>query len=1460
MRRPAVILPLFLVLFSVPAQALTRISPTEVVAGGRMFTLRGFADDEPFDPDDKTLTWRRADQPASAAIRLSTRKVGRRQLRAQVPAELIAEPGDFLVGVAGVSGSFPFTVLPASPGGPSCRIQPRNTYLPTHLFEPHLFNPDGHPPHELSVAVTLGGTPLSGVNLSLLANKAVFLDSSENPSLTTMTVQTDTDGRAVFDYVPPSQEPFDRTDIEASGSVDGISFSCRGIVVTGLGALTASYQGLRDMQGSMALLRRVWEKLIARAAIDQDPAELSLEFSNHVERIARTNAAFLSRLRDTVKEHRPLLERIAAGRPVTASEDALNEMEALLGPLEAQASSELQRAVRRVQGYLANVRRLAKLTGRIDRTLLREQRRDSALQQTQHQERTDSAAPRIRAAYDKLQLSFEANMGQASSNVRYLARGPGYNLYLLPQEAVLVSGLAARGPIGPPSVVRIQLVGARPGSRMEGVDKLPGKSHYLFGKNPANWHTEVPHFAKVRYEEVYPGVDLVYYGNQSQLEYDFVVAPGASPDAVSLGFDGVQGLQLDDRGDLVLDVGREQFRLKKPFIYQQIDGVRQQFAGHYTLGEGGLVGFEVESYDRSRALVIDPVLSYSSYAGGGNYDTGLAIAVDSDGSAYITGATTSVNFPTLNSLQPGSASGTLVGIDVFVMKLNSSGSGLVYSTYVGGGQVDVGAGIAVDAQGNAYVTGSTQSEDFPVVGPGLTGVGESRAPSALISNPATKQAMRDLAGTETRSFWGWNQIYQVVSGKVGPDPVALLPPRRDGRAWKRNTIKNYRLTLDQWWALVTETPRGLRDFWQWNHYFSQLKGFPSLDPLQLLPPRSNGRAWSRKSIKKHPLTADQWWSLVTGPRQDDGFRSDFGARGAFVVKLNPAGSGLVYATRLGGGGDDRATSIAVDSEGNAYVTGTTSSLDFPVKNAIQVSHGGGEPFYPFDAFVTKLNAAGSEIVYSTYLGGDEYDGARGIAVDSDGNAYVSGSTDSPNFPTTMGAFNTNGPAVEEDYEAFVVKLDPSGTALLYSTYLGGESNEWGLNIAVDGDGNAYVTGITGSPDFPVLNAAQEQFGSDDLLGFDAFVTKLNAEGSELVYSTFLGGAGMDIGYGIAVDEDGNAYVAGETESNDFPSVGAFQPASGGLSDGFVVKLDSKGSVEYSTYLGGSDRDSVLSLALDAAGDSYVTGLSSSGNSPVTVGAFQTSSAGLADVMVAKIEPGTPLPVVTSVSAASFDGGFGLASESIASGFWEGLAGETAVAASLPLPRVLAGTSVRVTDSTGGFRLAPLFFVSAGQINYLMPEGTAAGLAKVSVERGVQEVASGTVQINSVAPALFSTDASGQGPAAASFLRIDSEGSRSQALTFDPNSRASVPIDLGPEGDQVFLLLFGTGVRGFSSQVTATVGGESVPVLGAVPQGEFVGLDQINIGPLPRSLAGRGEVNILLTADGKPANTVTVNVL
>ena len=1294
------------------------------------------------------------------------------------------------------------------------------------------------------MALTLNGAPPStSIEISLSATKPAFLDGSGTPTLTTLTLQTDTNGQAAFEFVPPSAEPFDRTDFEATGSLDGASFSCRGSVVSGLGALTILLRAAH-LPRSIAPLRRLWHDVLAGAADGRAPES---ESSDETVRRLLEDGELRGQLIENLKKYPPLLQGIAIARAVASQEGALDRVAAVLDRFGAYAGPELQETIRELRGYLVDRELLASFVSPP------EERRF---------QKPATGRERANADHQKLPLTFEANRGQAAETVDYLARGLGYRLFLTSREAVLLTAPVSESKVPSTTEVRMQLVGALTSPKVTGLEPQPGKSHYLYGNDPAAWRTGIPHYAKVKYEEVFPGVDLVYYGKQRQLAYDFIIAPGANPDQIKLTFQGVDALRRDKRGNLLVESGGQQFEFQRPYIYQVVDGVRRKIPGGFEVSTGNLIGFRVDPYDNSFPLVIDPVLSYSTYVGGTDFDTGTGIAVGTDGSVYVAGSTGSANFPTENPLQPTLVGGGLFHSDGFVLKLNPAGTALVYATYFGGAEDDIAAGIAVDSQGNAYVTGSTRSPDFPLIEaaqPSLTGTTAGRAPSPLMPNPATKVAMQQLAGTEARSFWGWNQIYTMVTEKPGPDPFQLLPPKPDGKPWKRKAIKKYNLTLDQWWALATQPPSGTRSFWEWNHYYQQMTGRSGPDPYQVLSAKADGRAWRRKEINNQKLTADQWWAVASRPSHPgDGQAANVGVGSAFMMKLNPKGSGWVYSTYLGGSGNDQGADIAVDAEGNAYVAGVTTSPDFPVKNALQPVHGGDtQPFDPLDGFVAKLNATGSEVVFATYLGGSEDDLARGIALDSQGNPYVTGATLSTNFPVTVDVLQDELAGV---YDAFVSKLQGDGAAMLYSTLLGGEGTDYGFGIAVDSEDSAYITGITGSTGFPTFNAMKEDLSGDELLGFDAFVSKLNAQGSELAYSTYLGGSGVDLGHAITVDLDGNAYVAGETDSNDFPAIDAFQPANRGMSDGFVVKLDTDGSaLDYATYLGGSDQDSIVSLALDDAGDVHVTGLSFSTNSPVTVGALQTSSSGLADALVAKITPGSPPPVVTSVSAASFDGAFGLASESIASGFGEGLAGETAVATSLPLPTVLAGTSVRVTDSTGGFRLASLFFVSPGQINYLMPEGTAAGLAKVSVEVSGQEVASGTIQINAVAPALFSADASGHGPAAALFLRVDSDGSDPPVRTFDPDTRASIPIDLGPESDQVFLLLFGTGIRGFTSEVGAAVGGESVPVLGALPQGQFVGLDQVNLGPVPRTLSGRGEVAVTLTVDGLPANVVTVNI-
>jgi hypothetical protein len=672
---------------------------------------------------------------------------------------------------------------------------------------------------------------------------------------------------------------------------------------------------------------------------------------------------------------------------------------------------------------------------------------------------------RVQEGYGRLPLSFEPNQGQTDGHVKFLSRGSGYTLFLTSSEAVLTLTKSIDG-----TVLRMKTIGANSASRIEGLQKLPGPVNYFIGKDPSKWHTNIPSYAKVRYENVYPGVDLIYYGNQRQLEYDFVVAPGADPGAIKLAFEGADNIESDASGNLIVRTAGGDLHMQKPLVYQEVGGVKQAIPGRYVLENKDQVGFDVATYDRSKPLVIDPVLAYSTYLGGSLNDSGFGIAVDSAGNAYVTGSTGSANFPTTVGAFDRSVNSSS---DVFVTKLNPAGSALVYSTYIGDGS---GARIAVDSAGNSYVTGITSSTSFPTT-----------------------------VGAFDRTY--------------------------------------------------------------------------------------------------------------NGPFSGSGAIGD-----VFVTKLNPAGSALVYSTYLGGIGFERANGIAVDSAGNAYVAGRTVSANFPTTaGAFQTVAPGGDSFNPQDAFVAKLNPAGSALVYSTYLGGNRNDEGNSIALDSAGNAYVAGFTTSTDFPTTAAAFADTFTGFQD---TFVTKLNPFGSALVYSTYLRGSA---ATGIAADSAGNAYVTGSAGSNFATTAGAfAEAPNGSGD-----AFVAKIDPSQSgiaSLVYSTYLGGNGLvDQGLGIAVDSAGHAYVTGNTSSTDFPTTpDAFQPTHGGgvgfvRFDAFLTKLNPTGSaLVYSTYLGGSGQDDGRGIALDSAGSAYVAATTSSDNFPTTAGAFDRSFNSGSDAYVAKI--------------------------------------------------------------------------------------------------------------------------------------------------------------------------------------------------------------------------------------------------
>lgn len=679
-------------------------------------------------------------------------------------------------------------------------------------------------------------------------------------------------------------------------------------------------------------------------------------------------------------------------------------------------------------------------------------------------------------AYGQLPLQFEANQGQTDSRVKFVCRGLGYALLLTPTDAVLilrqpkgthaqVSG-ASPSPRFPSTVLRLKLIGANPAPEVVGMEELPGKSHYFLGNDPSRWHTDVPTYAKVRYHAVYPGVDLIYYGNQGQLEYDFVVAPGADPNTITLAFQGAKRLHLDAQGDLIVQTpGGPPLRLHKPVVYQDVDGLRQQIAASYVLKRRRQVGVQVAAYDATKPLVVDPVLSYSTYLGGNRFDQALDITVDAAGHAYVTGGTFSTDFPVSNAAQPANGGDR---DDVFITKLNTTGSALVYSTYLGGSGGEGGSAITTDAAGNAYVTGTTDSSNFPTT-PGAFqptssgGVEADAFVTKLSADGSTLQYSTYLGGTH-------NEV---------PRGLAVDP---DGNAYVGGTTFSGDFPTTH-----SSLPRGFGD----ELFVSKLNALGSSLVYSTIFGGDSTDFGDDLAIDASRN------AYITGATFSSNFPTTLGAFqpakagdfDVFVSKLSADGSSLIYSTHLGGSGTDGNPDLALDASGNAYVTGRTHSLNFPTANALQGANAGGA-----DAFISKLNATGSALIYSTYLGGsgDEnvvfpnLTSVRGgyLALDAAGNVTVTGVTTSTNFPTTPNAFQ---PLQAGLGDVFVATLNATGSALTYSTYLGGSDTDMARAIAVDRMGHAYVTGVTLSQNFPIAAGAFQSVRAADA---DAFVTKL----------------------------------------------------------------------------------------------------------------------------------------------------------------------------------------------------------------------------------------------------------------------------------------------------------------------------------------------------------------------------------
>jgi hypothetical protein len=649
---------------------------------------------------------------------------------------------------------------------------------------------------------------------------------------------------------------------------------------------------------------------------------------------------------------------------------------------------------------------------------------------------TAMAAPVVK--WGNIPLSFEPNAGQANAQVRYLARGVAYTLYLNNGETVL----AAKNQLP----LRTKLVGANPSARIVGEDQQISLTNYFVGNDPGKWHSSIPNYARARYRSLYPGIDLIYYGHHGSLEYDWVVSPGADPKQIRLTFDGAQRVRIDKQGDLVVRLGENEYRHKKPVVYQEAAGKRIEVAGTWFL-HGKEARFRIGSYDRGQTLVIDPVLIYSTYIGGSLSDFANAIAVDKLGNTYITGGTGSTDFRTASPLQPA-----LKGVeDVFVTKINANGSGIVYSTFLGGGGPDEGKGIAVDGSGNAYVTGSAGSFDFPMAG-AIQGTWGGSGDVFVTKLNATGSAL------VYSTYLGGNAIDDGRGIAVDPAGNAYVV----GITFSSNfpTVNPFQAAKGaQQDAFVAKiNPGGTA--WVYATYL----GGNAVDEGYGIAADASGNAY-----------VTGYTGSTNFPLQSPYRSSNAASVDAFVTKLNPAGSALVYSTYLGGSATDYGTAIAVDSSGSAYVTGIVDSTDFPVVNPMQLHFAGAD-----DAFVTKFNPAGSALVYSTYLGGGSEDQAYGLAIDPAGNAWVTGRTNSSDFPLTNAIQVTR-----TAFDMFVTELNAAGTARLFSTFVGGSGSESGLGIAADGRGNIHVAGGTPSTDFPIVNAIQQSNagGAQDVIVF-----------------------------------------------------------------------------------------------------------------------------------------------------------------------------------------------------------------------------------------------------------------------------------------------------------------------------------------------------------------------------------------
>jgi photosystem II stability/assembly factor-like uncharacterized protein len=955
---------------------------------------------------------------------------------------------------------------------------------------------------------------------------------------------------------------------------------------------------------------------------------------------------------------------------------------------------------------------------------------------------------RVHETRATMPLRFEPADVRGGDRAEFVARADGYAVALADANAQIA--IIPTSGIGR-TVIAVKLVGGSPTATADALELQSGVTNYLIGNSPSEWRSDVRGYSKIEYHDVYPGIDVVYYGNHQRLEYDFVVAPGASYRAIAIEFEGTTAVWIDRHGNLVMKTAAGDLVQRAPVIYQDVDGTRTPVSGGYIrLGEKRF-GFRVGPYDPQRPLVIDPEVIYSTYLGGAREERGGGVAIDGEGNIYITGTTSSANFPLTAPFAHGRDN-----VDVFVVKLNAAGDQLLYATYLGGTASEEPTDVAVDSAGNAHVVGTTFSFDFPTVHaiqPSRRGINDSFVakldPTGAVIYSTYLGGNQDEAGegiavdrfgrayiagsTNSTDFptvnamqpsLGGNAVYRTTDGgrtwsgsgtslragavfTFGVDPTtsivyagadAVYKSTDNGATWSATSaglprLRVYAIAVAPDGTVYVGNDLGIYRSSDGGATWVDLHvgvGAIALvvDPasgsvyaapstlLGVLKSTDGGRTWNSIGLQSNVFSLAISQSVLYAGAFNgvfknvggSGWQATAAADGHTVIQnvsslsVNPnnanqlyvgTSNGLFYSTTGGSAwtsapvwagarilGVAMAASapsiVYVASQGGSRVTDDGGATWRPVGTGSAAYYFAVDPQVPTTAyegtiltrnvFVSRISADGSSLEYSTYVGGSGGEGSSDIAVDGTGAAYVTGATQSVDFPT-LNPFQANPGGL---IDVFVVKLSEAGS-LAYGTYLAGSESDYMPRIAVDTSSQAHVVGITLSSNFPTANAAQPSLG-----GFsDIFVSTLNAAGNGLVFSTFLGGSDQEVdgtlslGPDVSIGPAGETNATGTTRSLDFPTRNAVQPAfAGGVTDAFDAQYDSMGRIRYSTYLGGTADDYGRRIADDSTGAAIVVGTTTSADFP-TRDAFQATNAGGAEVFVARIDPGHALPDTTA---------------------------------------------------------------------------------------------------------------------------------------------------------------------------------------------------------------------------------------